>query len=142
MAFFCFWHGLFCNLGPMRHTLSKSERLKSRKAIGELFAKGKSVRHQPLVLIYAPMELPEAVPTQIAVSVSKRRFKHAVDRNRVKRQIREAYRLNKELFNITSDKQYALAFVYIHHIKIPYAQINTAMQRCLADFSKQTKAVQ
>ena len=79
------------------HTLGSQERIKSTKLIDMLFAGGnsQSVAAYPLRVVWrigdsAPLSSP-----QILVSVSKRHFKRAVKRNRVKRQIREAYRLNK-----------------------------------------------
>jgi len=80
---------------PVPHTLGKEERLCSRKAIEELFGGGhKSVTAYPIRAVYMPSELPGV---RIMVSVSKRHFKRAVKRNRIKRQLREAYRLQKEL---------------------------------------------
>src|ERR1700761_3183650 len=74
-----------------------AERLKSKKVIEELFKKGSSVYLYPFRLIYSttPVE-PQQYP-QILVSVPKRNFKKAVDRNRLRRQIKEAWRLNKSL---------------------------------------------
>lgn len=77
------------------HTLGKEERLCSRKAIEELFSGGhQSVSAYPIRAVFMPREEPGI---HIMVSVSKRYFKRAVKRNRIKRQIREAYRLQKEL---------------------------------------------
>ena len=75
------------------HSFPKSERLCSRKTIEELFASGnRSLTAFPLRVIFR-----EAFETQFLVSVSKRHFKHAVDRNRAKRQVREAWRLNRSI---------------------------------------------
>jgi len=94
---------------PPRHTLPKSERLCSKKAIDALFAGGnKSFSAYPIRVVY--MERPEP-GVQILLSVSKRRFKHAVDRNRVKRQMREAYRLNKHI--LPADKGLFIAFIWL-----------------------------
>ena len=77
------------------HTLGKEERLCSRKAIEELFSGGhQSVSAYPIRAVFMPREEPGI---RIMVSVSKRYFKRAVKRNRIKRRIREAYRLQKEL---------------------------------------------
>ena len=79
----------------MPNTLRKSERLDKKKVIEKMFAGGsRSFSVFPLRVVYLPVEELEA-PVSILVSVSKRRFKRAVKRNRVKRQIREAYRMNK-----------------------------------------------
>ena len=81
----------------MPNTLRKSERLDKKKVIEKMFAGGsRSFSVFPLRVVYLPVEELEA-PVSILVSVSKRRFKRAVKRNRVKRQIREAYRKNKSL---------------------------------------------
>ena len=77
------------------HTLCKEERLCSRKALEELFGGGhQSVSAFPIRAVYMPNGQ-EGV--RILVSVSKRYFKRAVKRNRIKRQLREAYRLQKEI---------------------------------------------
>ena len=78
-------------------TLRKPERLNRKKIIERMFAGGsRSFSLFPLRVVYLPVPDLEA-QAAILVSVSKRRFKRAVKRNRVKRQIREAYRLNKHL---------------------------------------------
>lgn len=82
------------------HSFPKSERLCSRKAIDALFTSGnRAFSAFPLRVIYKRLteEDPDVWVPQILVSVSKRHFKHAVDRNRTKRQIREAWRLNKDI---------------------------------------------
>ncbi|HHF51071.1 MAG TPA: ribonuclease P protein component [Candidatus Aminicenantes bacterium] len=78
-------------------SLSKSERLSSRKAITSLFHTGKSIYAPPLRIIYT-LEEKGLHPVVMAVSVPKRLFRRAVDRNLLKRRIREAYRLNKPAF--------------------------------------------
>lgn len=72
-------------------TLNKKERLKSRKALEQLFSSGKSFVIAPYRVIYHPAE----TGLLFTVGVSARNFKKAVDRNRIKRQTREAYRLQK-----------------------------------------------
>ncbi len=76
-------------------TFSKQEKLKSRKLIEQLFAEGKALTTPPLRLVYLLTDTPMNVPVKMGVSVSSRHFKKAVDRNRIKRLLREAYRLNK-----------------------------------------------
>ena len=93
----------------------KRERLDSRKQIEMLFGGGGSLSMAafPLRVVYTIKERARAdVPAQLLVSVSKRHFKHAVDRNRVKRQIREAYRQNKQLLcdAIPETKQVVMAW--------------------------------
>lgn len=84
------------------YTLGSQERIKSTKLIDTLFSGGnsQSIVAYPLRVVYMKGGREADTPqTQIMVSVSKRHFKRAVKRNRVKRQIREAYRLNKNLLS-------------------------------------------
>ena len=79
-----------------RYTFPKEEHLCRKKLIDELFSKqGSSFGVYPLRIIWVRSATPSAAPPQVLISVSKRTFKRAVDRNRLKRLIREAYRLNK-----------------------------------------------
>ncbi|MFD1551404.1 ribonuclease P protein component [Putridiphycobacter roseus] len=102
----------------LKHTFSKAEKLCSKTLISAIYQKGNKLKEYPFILNY--MEVPEgydvASPVQIVVTVPKRRFKLAVKRNRLRRQIKEAYRLNKAPFiNAvkTGDKKVALFLVYI-----------------------------
>lgn len=97
-------------------TLCKAERQHRRNIIGRLFEGGsKSVSAFPLRVVYMPVERDEAgVPVSILVSVPKRYFKRAVKRNRVKRQVREAYRLHKQiLWEALADKPYGMVLAFI-----------------------------
>ncbi len=82
-----------------RNSFTKDERLCSRKAIEALFAGGnKSFTAFPLRVVFRIAdEEPSESSVKVLVSVSKRHFKHAVDRNRAKRQVREAWRLNRDI---------------------------------------------
>lgn len=97
-------------------TFPKRERIVSRKLIEQLFSKGssQSMSAFPLRIVYM-QKAPEGEPLQVLVSVSKRHFRHAVDRNRVKRQIREAYRRHRQLLaeRIPEDKALAIAFIWL-----------------------------
>lgn len=99
------------------NTLIKAERLCSRKAIETLFAgSAKSFSSFPLRVVFLPVGCTGDVPATFMVSVSKKRFKRAVKRNRVKRQVREAYRKNKQnLWKVLAEKQLSLhlAFIYL-----------------------------
>jgi ribonuclease P protein component len=82
----------------MNHqSLGRSERLKSEKSISELFETGESLSVQPIRLIYNLKSSQDYIPVKVGFAVSKKNFKKAVDRNLIKRRMREAYRLNKTL---------------------------------------------
>ena len=118
----------------MAYSFPKKEKLKSKKLIEQLFSEGKSVSAFPLRLVYLETPLKDDVIAQTGVSVSKRYFKKAVDRNRIKRLMRETYRLNKGHYfnNITT--QYALMILYIGKDKPTYALVGTKMNQLLAKF--------
>lgn len=99
----------------MLNSLRKPERLDKKKIIEKMFAGGaRSFTIFPLRVVYLPAEELEA-HAAILVSVSKRRFKRAVKRNRVKRQIREAYRLHKHpLLEALAARQQRLAIAFIY----------------------------
>lgn len=119
----------------MANTLRKSERLDKKKVIEKMFAGGShSFSIFPLRVVYLPVDEPEATAS-ILVSVSKRRFKRAVKRNRVKRQIREAYRANKhKLLSVLAEKQcrLAIAFIYLSDRLEDYSLIETRVKTALA----------
>ncbi|MCK4879598.1 MAG: ribonuclease P protein component [Bacteroidales bacterium] len=92
-------------------SLSKSERLSSRKSISSLFETGRYIYATPVRIIYT-LEGEGPHPVAMAVSVPKRLFKRAVDRNLLKRRIREAYRLNKQgLYDLLQQKDRKLHMV-------------------------------
>jgi len=93
----------------MRLTYNKHEKLKSQKTIEKLFLEGKSISAYPLRLVY----LKHNDCNKVGVSVSKRNFKRAVDRIRIKRLLREAYRLNKTMLINNEINDYALMILYI-----------------------------
>ena len=119
----------------MANTLHKSERLDRKKVIEKMFAGGsRSFSVFPLRVVYLPVEDLD-VPVSILVSVSKRRFKRAVKRNRVKRQIREAYRLNKHLLSDAlsgSQTRLAVAFIYLSDELVPSSVIEERMKIALS----------
>lgn len=102
-----------------RYTFTKQERITSRKLLEQLFMGGhRSMSAFPLRVVFMTRERAEGEPpVQVLVSVSKRHFKRAVKRNRVKRQIREAYRLNKyilwDALQDRPDTAVAVAFLWL-----------------------------
>lgn len=97
-----------------RNTLSKSERLNKKLIIDRLFAGGnKSLLAYPLRVVYMPVEQGDDRACML-VSVPKKRFRRAVKRNRVKRQVREAYRKNKyTLWHVLEEVDISLALGFI-----------------------------
>lgn len=118
----------------MKANFPKIEKLKSKILVEKLFDEGKSITVFPLRLIFLNTRFNEPVKTKCGVSVGKRNFKNAVDRNSVKRLVREAYRLNKGFYfnNITT--QYALMILYIGNEKPTFEQTNKAMKQLLDKF--------
>ena len=102
----------------MALTFRKRERMVSQRLIDDLFAGGssRSVAAFPLRAVYKLRERNDhGEPLQVLISVPKKHFHHAVDRNRVKRQVREAWRHHKQLLveALASDKQLLVAFVWL-----------------------------
>ena len=118
----------------MTHTLHKAERLNRKKVIEKMFAGGsRSFSLFPLRVVCLPVAELDA-PVSILVSVSKRRFKRAVARNRVKRRIREAYRLNKHLLLeplAQGNCRLAVAFIYVSDRLEPSSLIAERMRTAL-----------
>lgn len=92
MQKFCLKYNPAVNAKP--NSLGRSERLKSRKLIEKLFSEGRSINMYPLRMLYLPGEK-EEVPLQAGFGVGARKFGRAVDRNRIRRLMREAYRVSK-----------------------------------------------
>lgn len=124
-----------------RFTLSKEERICSKKLINELFTgNGRSMTAFPLRVVFMKRTIVDDQPrAAMLVSVPKRYFKHAVDRNRVKRQVREAFRRNKSIItqNLTDDhKAVAMAFVWLTDEKFPSSEVENRMVRLLTRISE------
>jgi ribonuclease P protein component len=147
-------------------TFKKEERLKSEKIITQLFRNGKSFACYPLRLVYA--EMPTDIPPlsiagvfddletenvietatvssiQFALSVPKKAFKRAVDRNVLRRRIREAYRLNKiELYRFlenkyfNEDKRFAFMVLYTAKEEMPYGEIEKGIKKMIRKFKEE-----
>lgn len=100
-----------------RNTFPLKEHLKSKRVIEQVYANGTSVTSFPLRAIFIEQPQEEQEPTAaILINVAKKRFRHAVDRNLVKRRIREAYRTSKHPFIEAlqnNNKKMAVAIIYI-----------------------------
>jgi ribonuclease P protein component len=114
----------------------KKGKLKSKKLIEQLFVEGQSVSAYPLRLVYIQSSFNDDTAVKTGVSVSKRNFKKAVDRNRIKRLLRESYRLHKTTYfnNITT--QYAFMILYIGNDKPTLNQIETRMNLLFKKFNE------
>jgi len=114
----------------MKLTYNKHEKLKSKKAIEQLFAEGKSVSSYPLRLVY----IKNNTGTKVGVSVSKRNFKLAVHRIRVKRLMREAYRLNKTMLLDNNIENYNIMILFNNKELPNFEFINKKMNTLLLKF--------
>lgn len=101
----------------------KSQKLKSKKTIDILFSEGKTVVKYPLRLVFIENENQEE-NLKIGVSVSKKYFKKAVERNYFKRVLRECYRLNKHILIENIEKKYSIMFFYQTSEKLNYQDVN------------------
>lgn len=118
-----------------RFIFQKAERLSKKKSIQELFDKGSSFYLYPFKVLHLSNPDKQATTHQVLVSVSTRNFKRAVDRNLIKRRIREAYRLQKEVIQHTPGKG---MFVFIYTAKeiLPFAGIKEKMFLVLKKIEK------
>lgn len=124
-------------------SLNKNERLSRKKLIDKLFEDGKTLFVYPLKLVYAEMELPVEYPIQTGFSVSKRNFKRAVKRNKIKRLLRETYRLNKGIvYDAKKEKQLAVMIIYSGKVIEDYQFIEKSMKKALKKLIGLTKTKQ
>ena len=122
----------------MGFKFTKKDKLKSKKQIEHLFENGQSIMAYPLLLKYMETEFQDNAVTKTAVSVSKKKFNKAVDRIKIKRLIREVYRLNKPIYFNNLTTQYALMILYIGDEKPIYANLNDSMKELLEKFNRKT----
>ncbi|WP_435413483.1 ribonuclease P protein component [Psychroserpens mesophilus] len=120
----------------MSFSYPKKEKLKSQKLIEQLFSEGKSVAAFPLRMVYLKTEFDDDTQFKTGVSTSKRNFKKAVDRNHIKRLLREAYRLNKTPYFNNISGSYALMILYISKDGTDFDAVETKMKQLLDAFSK------
>lgn len=126
----------------VRYTLSKQERLSSVKQIEALFTKGKSLTKFPIRLVWLENPEPGGLPVQVMFSVSKKKFNKAVDRNRIKRLLREGYRMLKPglIEALPGDKSFHLGLVYISNELMSLEAIQKGLSTALERFITQTSA--
>jgi ribonuclease P protein component len=121
-------------------TFSKKESLKGKKNIEELFKHGSSFYLHPILLKYVERHDLDG-HNQILISVPKKKFKRAVDRNLLKRRIREAYRLCKNEYFTASSPHYHIAIIYLDQTKLPFSVIQDKLIVLLKRFEKIKKSL-
>ena len=122
-------------------TFRKQERIVSTRLIETLFEKGSShsVAAFPLRAVYLEIDQQtDDAPVQVLISVPKKRFKHAVDRNRVKRQVREAYRHHKDavMEKVQEGRQLLIAFIWLSDQHYPSAVVGKQVSSLIAQIAK------
>ena len=126
----------------MAFTFSKAERLCSRKLIDRLYAEGHRFVAFPFSVQWMVVDNPPS-PCQVMIVAPKRRFKHAVDRNHVRRITRECYRKRKQhLYDLLDEHStgIVLSLVYIHNEIMPFDQMEHKMDKLMAALEKEILA--
>jgi len=122
----------------VKNTYGNKEKLKAKKLIDTLFIEGRSVKAFPLRMVFTETPLPYPdITLQCGVSVSKRNHKLAVTRNRIKRLMREAYRLNKNKID-TKGTTFAVLIIYTSKDVLSFEEMNKAMGKLLKRFQDAT----
>lgn len=117
----------------MKLTLGKDKRLKSHKRIERLFLSGNRIKSFPLSAVYF-LDKEQSPQTQIAVSVPKRNFKKSVDRNLLKRRIREAFRINQQRLNPSCGLD--IIFIYFSREILDYSRIEKAVLELITSLNR------
>ena len=103
-------------MAHVKHTYPKAERLKSLLVLDKAFSEGSNIKAFPILARHTSSNHDAEVPFQVATTVSKRRFRKAVSRNRIKRLMREAWRIEKHLLEANwkpGDQKKALVLIYV-----------------------------
>lgn len=128
----------------LNNKFSKLEKLKSKKSIDLLFQKGKSINIAPIRVVYLPKQESNNIPANVGVAVPKKNIKLAVNRNLIKRRIKEAYRLNNNTFKthlLTNNISLDLMFVYNSKQILPYGEIEDKIKVILTRLIKLSEVV-
>ncbi len=124
----------------MQETFKKQEKLKKSKLIEKLFANGKPITEFPIKLIYLETEHESPYKIQAGVTISKRNFNKAVDRNKIKRLLREVYRKNKcMIYESKNTKKHIFMFIYLGKKEFDYHVLEDKMKLLLQKFILKNK---
>ena len=118
------------------HTLCKQEKLSHKASIDAIFQKkGKSVFRPPVLVAHYKTDLRTSQPCQLLVSVGKRKFKKAVIRNKIKRQILDIYRRNKHILYdaIPPGEKYAIGILFLGKTLPKFDDLERKIVTCLEE---------
>lgn len=125
-----------------RFTFKKEERVTGNKRISTLFACGRSFLVYPFRIVFYEYEYTASEPVSVLVSIPKKRLKRATARNRMKRLVREAYRINKDLLLshlLQSNHRIDIAFVYVKDELTGYDKVEKSVCKSLQEISNKLK---
>jgi len=129
------------NINTQGEIFGKAERLHSRKLIERLFKEGDFFFKYPFKVFYFETEKEKIAPVGILISVSKKNFKKAVDRNKIKRLIRESYRKNKSILyesdHLKKDKSLLIGLIYTAKTILPFKVLEKKIILILRQFFKE-----
>lgn len=123
------------------HCFPKNERLTSKKSVETLFRKRVACFTFPFRAVWMESTEADAPAIRVLVSAPKKKFKHAVDRNRIKRLMRESYRLNKELLRVPEGRKVAIAFNYVATDIREFAYMQRKMKELFVQLNKEFTAL-
>lgn len=126
----------------MQYKLTPGEKLKSKKLIEQLFAKGRSITIYPIKLVYLKAQHQGKDPIQVGFGVSKRTVSKAVHRNTIKRLLREGYRKHKHLLNDQIENKHIFMFLYLDENKEKYVVLEGKMIALLKKFAVKARKEQ
>lgn len=129
-----------------RYKFTKKVRLSNPLLINFLFEKGKSITVPPLKVLFVRSDIPGGISLQALFTVSVKKFRRAVDRNRIRRKLKEVYRLNRHLLSDWLDLQdgfsVIVGIIYIGDIPDPpFLQLEKAMITCMERLKKRISQV-